>query len=169
MTKRFYRWAVILGVIAMSVVAGLIFFVYTCNNPRDRVNVEIDRVPADVSFCCAVCETGGVRRTMKWYLWHLGPFTMDAASCSASYRFGPGPIKADVEWQFGERYGVVTRSTDGQWRITWFDADTVPIKGRNVLTGGGKVIFDLSIGQTEQLTDDQVSALGLRDVIIFDK
>jgi hypothetical protein len=164
MARRLYRWPIVLGVIALSVVAGLFYFGYTCHNPRDRVHVDFVNVPGDVYFCCAACETGGVPRTMKWYIGSIGgAFTMDPANCIASSpydrRFG-GP----VEWQFGERYGVVTRSKDGKWRITWFDADTVPIKDRSVLTGGGKVVFDLSEGHTEPLTDDEVSALGLKPV-----
>jgi hypothetical protein len=94
----------------------------------------------------------------------LVPFTMHPAQCVWSEQ-NPDNPKVDwdayVRWQPGERYGVVTRSTSGIWRVTWFEANAVPIRGRLLILGGGKVAFDLSLGQTVLLPREQIRWLGL--------
>jgi len=76
-------------------------------------------------------------------------------------------------WEFGARYGVLIQTetrkvsikgepyvpADENWSILWFNAGAVPIEGRSFFTGGGKVTFDLSRGQSEPLSKEEADKL----------
>ena len=95
------------------------------------------------------------------------PFTMHPVACNWSFHDPDRPAvdwHAYVRWQPGERYGVVTRHTDGAWRVSWFGAEAVPVRGRQWLFGGGEATFDVAAGQTVPLAAEQVQTLGLDTV-----
>ena len=51
----------------------------------------------------------------------------------------------------------------GEWKVAWFPAADVPLKGRTIL-GGGEAEFDLSKAEIVPLDAKTVKALGLQDV-----
>jgi hypothetical protein len=57
----------------------------------------------------------------------------------------------------------VTRNNRGKWLITWFKPDSLPIEGRMILFGGGKVLFDVRKGKQIKLTNKELTALGLKE------
>ena len=156
-----------------AVIAAAVFWLYQSFHPSWRVRVSAINIPVGTDFASFVAESDGILSNMEWSPKseiHL-PFTMDPASCIWSIQ-NPDNPKVDwnayVRWQPGERYGVVTRNTSGTWRVTWFEAGAVPIRGRLLVLGGGEVAFDLSLGQTELMPADQVRSLGLQDVGSWD-
>lgn len=145
--------------------AVLIFLAYDCAYPRDEVRVNVTGIPDDVYFLCFVAQAHGKLHAMKWYRSHIfGPFTMSDLA-SGGDRPDASDFQDRVAWRFGERYGVITRSRDREWRITWFEAGEVPLFGRSLLTGQGTATFDLTKGQTEPLAAGDVESLGLRAVL----
>ena len=65
--------------------------------------------------------------------------TMHPARCSWSRQNPDNPKvnwDAYVRWQPGERYGVVTRTKAGIWRVSWFEANAVPLPGAMVALRG---------------------------------
>jgi hypothetical protein len=161
----------IVRVVLMSLILPLLgcgipsFLVYNCSNPRDQLEVSINGVPKGTNFACVVAESQGVTRVMDWsWSYFLGPQRSHPADHNISRRHpeapDDGPRVRATHWEFGERYGVVTRR-DGKWFVTWFNADNVPLKDRSILVGGGRVSFDLTQGRTEALPDDEVERLGL--------
>jgi hypothetical protein len=134
--------------------------------PPDRVQIEIAQIPTGVYFVALVAEfdKGEHRALNSSPPSELGPVTMHPEGYIGSFvdpnhpRVG-GPASF-VEWQEGQRYGVVTRSKDGAWRITWFNASQVPIEGRRFIFGGGRVHMDFSQGRSEVLTREAVRELG---------
>jgi len=152
--RRFLRWinAPLVLTFALSVTASLALWFYLWWNPRDWVEVTITNIPADAVLIGVVSEHNGLPEEMNCYFAKVGPFTMSPE------RFGPienkGRPKAwdyrhAVQWRFGERYGVVTTGAGQARSVTWFDAADVPLRGRNFVTGGGEVVFDLSKGVIE--------------------
>ena len=99
------------------------------------------------------------------------PFTLHPARCVWSYQNPDNPKvnwDAYVRWQPGERYGVVTRSTAGAWRVSWFEANAVPLRGRWWPFGGGEASFDVTAGQMVPLSAEQLTTLGLDKVLDSD-
>jgi hypothetical protein len=161
---------VMLGV---GVLAGAVYFVYSCSNPADRVKVTVRGLTAETYFVSLVSESVGVVQNMPWYPRHvLGPFTMHPAGCSWSYHNGPVPLGNDwnacVQWRRGERYGVVTRAKDLSWCVTWFAPESATIIGALPLLGGGQANFDLALGKTEPLPERLVQSLELTEVLAPD-
>jgi hypothetical protein len=94
------------------------------------------------------------------------PFTMRPSECglaNARFRDDSKTIdwSAPVEWQWGERYGVVTMDRTGTWRVTWFTAPDLPMKGHWFIIGNGEAYFDMSKGSSTVLTDEQRKKLRL--------
>jgi hypothetical protein len=94
---------------------------------------------------------------------------MHPAQCIWSYQDDPANPKVDwdahIRWHHGRRYGVVMRGTDGTWRVVWFAADKVPLRGNRWLLGGGSAEFDLLGKQAEPLTPDELKQLALEDAL----
>ena len=61
------RFLVPAALVALTAVAVLLFFGYTCANPRDRVMVSINHIPEGTCFACIAYESNGVLRTFRWY------------------------------------------------------------------------------------------------------
>lgn len=163
--KRVVVWVILL---AVAVAAAL--WLRSIFSPPWRVLVDITNIPTGTNFASLVVDSGGILSNMDWSPSSelATPFTMHPAQCIWSYQNPENPRvwwNAFVRWQPGERYGVVTRSTDGTWRVSWFGADSVPIEGRLWVLGGGKASFDLSAGQTVPLSAEQVKSLGLDKVL----
>lgn len=163
------RKRVVVGVILLAVAAAAALWVNNIFSPPWRVRVHIANIPKGTTFASLVAESGGTLSNMEWSPSNelSTPFTMHPAECIWSYQTPDDPKvnwHAYVRWQPGERYGLVTRSTDGTWRVSWFGADSVPIRGRLRLFGGGEVSFDVAGGQTVPLTVEQVKALGLQKI-----
>ena len=163
------RKRVVVWVILITVVAAAALWVGSIFSPPWRVRVYIANIPGGTNFASLVADSGGTLSNMEWSPnSELSmPFTMHPAQCNWSYQ-NPDNPKVDwhayVRWQPGERYGVVTRSTDGTWRVCWFETDSVPIRGRLWVLGGGEASFDVAARQTAPLPMEQVRALGLEKV-----
>lgn len=159
--QRQRRTCLLLVAIPLSLLAALIFFVYSCNNPRDRVLVTVTGVPKDVDLVFPVVESGGQISGMKAYAGGVfGPFVLSELQ-SLDKRSDAGGFGDPIAWLPGERYGMITMTNDGEWRIVWFNADAVQLTDRSLLVGGGSATFDLSRGQAEKLSDKEVTRLGL--------
>ena len=162
--KRLVVWALLLAVVA----AGA-FWTYRFFNPPWRVRVHIENIPTGTDFACLVSDSGGMARSMEWSPKSelSTPFTMHPARCVWSYQSPDHPKvnwNAHVRWEPGERYGVVTRNAADIWRVSWFEANTVPLRGRSWLFGGGEASFDVYEGQMVPLSAEQVKSLGLEKV-----
>jgi hypothetical protein len=167
---RFRRKRVVVWVSLLVIVAAGAFWAYRSFNPPWRVRVHLTNIPVGTNFVSLVADSGEALRNMEWSPnSELSvPFTMHPARCIWSFQ-NPDRPKVDwhayVRWQPGERYGVVTRSRDGTWRISWFEADSAPIRGRRWLLGGGEASFDITAGRTVPLSAEQVRTLGLDKVV----
>jgi hypothetical protein len=153
-------WPALPVVLLLGGCAGLTFFAYNCNNPRDWVVVSVTNLPGPDYYVCVVSESRGERRVMRQYYWHVYNSWTWKPSAKGRRAYSAGEVGEPLAWVFGDRYGVVTR-TDEEWRVTWFNAADVPLTGRSILRGGGRVTLDLSQGQTEPLSADEVENLGL--------
>lgn len=153
--------------VPLFILTVLVFLIYSCNHPRDRVTVTVTGAPVDVTFACPVAETRGQVQVMKLYRSHIfGPFVMSTPNSLGHPRDDDesrvaGDFSDLVAWLPGERYGVVTGTKTGRWRVTWFDARAVHLTDHSTLTGGGFVVLDLRNGQTENLTEKEAMNLGL--------
>jgi hypothetical protein len=167
MATDFHRRLIIVGVIAIFIVVGLGWCIYVGNNPGDQVTLRFYHLPDDVDSLVIVHESGGRADAMKWY-YHdeLGfPFTSKSGRPVRVYLSSNGPpgvyYGPPVQWQAGERFGVVMLIKDGTWRIAWFNAEAVPIQGRNLLGRNGQVTFDRSNSEIVSLKDEDAAAFGL--------
>jgi hypothetical protein len=130
------------------------------------VHIDIINIPVGVYFVALVVESDTRERHAldSWPPSELGPVTMPAAAYIGSFVDPNSPrvggSASFVEWREGQHYGVVTRSKDGAWRITWFHAKQVSIEGRHFLLGGGRVHIDVSEGRGEMLSGEEVEELG---------
>jgi hypothetical protein len=131
--------------------------------------------------------SGGQIRAMQYY-YEGGLFEHDllgGPEMELNLRQGYG---RNFAWEFGDRYGFLFHKVTGgppppppvvdkqivadkldipekaqprveTWRIVWFKAADFPIEGRSLLTGGGKVTFDMSQGQVEPLSEEEAEKL----------
>lgn len=153
----------------LAVVAGGALWVFLGVNPPWRVRVNVANLPVGTHYASLVADSGGTIRNMEWSPQSelMVPFTVHPAACIWSAHDPDRPEvdwPAYVRWQSGERYGVVTRHTDGTWRVTWFGAEAVPVRGQRWLLGRGEAAFDLAAGRTVPLAAERVRALGLDEV-----
>jgi hypothetical protein len=156
------------GCVALLVIiAGAISaFIYFQFHPRDRIQIGVKNIPIGTRFLCLAVEKDGKIELMDWSPYYVFPGRMAAADCAMSYRTPDdnAPIvNWYVMWEFGSRYGIVTRRTDKVWRVTWFEANEVPIQGRGFLLGEGEVAIDITKGRTEEMNTDDVRRFGFQD------
>ena len=145
-------------------IGGMATFVYFAFHPRDRVQCTVKNMPVGTRWFCLASENDGQIELMDWSPYHIFPGRMTPQSCTLSYPAEEARlVRRDVMWQFGNRYGVVTRGTDKKWRITWLNAADVPIHGRVFLFGEGEVEMDLAKGQTELMNTDDIRRFGFQD------
>jgi hypothetical protein len=144
--------------------SGGVFFLHTCNKPRDDVKVTVRNAPDGTYFVCFVVGSQGRLHGMQLYEdAFFGPVKRSPTSVTYPNGINDGTVW-QVAWEDGERYAVATRTIDGTWRITWVEDWVMLITGSSVLTAGPSVDFDLSKGKTEPLGDDAVNELNLRQV-----
>lgn len=164
------KWALVWA--AVLAVAGGALAVRWFTAPPWRVRVHVANLPAGTDFACLAAESDGTLHALDWSPPGIlpPPLTMHPAQCGWSLQRPEDP-KVDwhayVRWRPGERYGVVTR-TAGVWRVHWFDADAVPLRGRWWPVRGGEAAFDVAVGQAASLSAGQVAAMGLSDVRVGD-
>ncbi len=140
--------------------------------PPDRVKIAVTNLPPDTHFASIVAESEGVLRNMDWSV--PSPFVisfpnrMHPADCTWSLQDSRHPPRIDwdayVSWEWGTRYGVVTMSRGGVWKVTWFASEEIPLRGRVLLLGGGRAGFDLAGRASEPLPAAEVRQLGLQNV-----
>jgi hypothetical protein len=159
--------ALCVGVAALAVFALL--FYLNCV-PPNRVKVSAINIPSGSYYVSFVAMRDGKVVNMLWSgTDELGmAFTRHPLGDVWSYQLFPDRPRVDwnswVQWEFGEKYGVLTRMTDESWHIFWFDPTQVPIQGRRFLFGGGLTEFDCSKGKSEPVTMATVLDLGLAEV-----
>jgi hypothetical protein len=162
------------SLLASGILVGLgILFLLGITRPRNRVSISIRNIPGGVNCLFLVSESNGKFYKLPWSLWKFFYGSAEPVGCSLS---DCDPVRPQeihqpldddprsglhVLWVYGDRYGVVTRTTDENWHVTWFDATDVPLKERRWLSGGGRADFDLAKGKTELLTPNGVKQLGL--------
>jgi hypothetical protein len=151
--------------IGTALALGGWFYLYL--NPPDRVRISITNIPRGVDHASLAADLAGELRALDWSPKMIVSTAMHPARCIWSSQ-NPESPKVDwdayVRWRPAERYGVVTRTTDGLWSITWFDASELPVRRRLPVLGGGEVAFDVAKGRNEPLTSEQVRTLGLQPV-----
>jgi hypothetical protein len=137
-------------------------------HPPGRVQVRILCLREEVEFASCVAECNGVLKNMDWSPdeWLEPPSAMHPKDLFWSNPRGiRGRFDPYVVWKCGRRYGVVTKNTETQWQVTWFEPDALQRSSWLwYLSGRGLVTFDMSKGQTESLSDCQVEGLGLDGV-----
>lgn len=169
--KRKWRTLIFLGVLSLLAVllgTGFYFYLYFDFHPRNRVAITVADIPPGTHFLSFVIESDGKIEPMYWYSGMFRTSPMHPLECIWSFRFpDDGPIlkhKPFLVWKWGDRYGVIRRQTDKTWWVTWFEATSVPLRGRDWFFGGGAAHFPLAQGKTEPLPMEQVRRLGLGDV-----
>jgi len=154
-------------VVLVVIIGAVTVFVYYEFHPRDRVEISVQNIPLGTRFLCLISAKEGKIKLMDWSPYYIFPGRMAPGNCTMSYR-SPDDQKAianwHVMWDFGDRYGIVTRRIDKKWRITWFNAADLPLEGRGDLLGEGSVEMDLAKGQTEQVDADEIRRLGLQEM-----
>jgi hypothetical protein len=145
--------------------------IYWSLNPPGRVQVCIVGLREDVYFASCVAECNGELQNMEWSLGNLFE-PQSPVHPKDWYWSNPNVIRKShpsfnplVVWKFGRRYGVVTRNTEKQWRVTWFEPDD--LQGSSCfwyISGNGLVTFNMAKRQTETLSVCDVEGLGLDDV-----
>lgn len=167
--QRLNKYSTLISVLAV-ILACLAAFLgpYLLVNPRDRIRVNISRLPPDAIYVSLVSEANGTLQNMKFYPRSelYIPFTMHPSGCTlcdARFRDPSKTIEwsVPVEWRWGERYGLVTMDRGGTWRVTWFAANDVPFKGHWLILGNGEAYFDMSKGNTTILLEEQRKELRL--------
>ena len=149
----------------------LSFIVYLGYVPPNRVKVSAINIPSGAYYVSFVAQRDGLIVNMDW--WPLGelspPTTMHPARCNWSYQSFPDRPSvlwdAWVRWEWGQKYGVLTRMRDESWHVFWFDEKQIPLQGRKFLLGGGLAEFDCRNAESEALaTDYEIQRLGLQGV-----
>ena len=155
-------------IIAIFIGGSLCLSIYLALNPSDRVKVTTSQFPPDTMFISFVSESNGILQNMDWYPRSelMLPFTMrPSESVWSSLEFNETPKMIDwdayVKWRWGEKYGLVTRDRDGNWRITWFLPKDVPIKRHWFIIGNGEAHFDLNKGTTTHFSQEKLMELSL--------
>jgi hypothetical protein len=158
--RRFLFLSLAAVMIGLCVISCVIFAWTTCFGGPPAVTVTVTNFRPGAFYFCVVCDDEGQLCAMHWDIKYIT--RIDVPPSTDGYR-DPSwpsnqPIVRNVRWRTGTRYGVVQRSVDKQWTVTWFEAGDVPgIEERSVT-------FDLSRGRTEPLPDGALPGLELSDV-----
>jgi hypothetical protein len=166
-----YRTPWAIKALLITFVILLLLTIYFGFRLPNRVRIAVTNIPTGTRYASLVAEADGELKNMFWLVpspFLAVPSAMHPAKCVWSDQSSEGPPRVDwdafVQWEWGTRYGVVTRSETRIWHVTWFTADQVAICGRVPVFGGATAAFDLSQGQKELLPAEAVNKLGLRDV-----
>lgn len=134
-SQYFWKWCFQAFVIG-PIVVGLGLFLLTCLAaylivPTDLVGLTIGPLPADIDAFMVVAEgEQGIMPILHYELSMLSyinsdPYFHTIDQSSANQPSGPydpqpnGSLQDDVKWVSAQRYGVLMRRRDGQWRIWW--------------------------------------------------
>lgn len=154
---------------AFLIGVSVILCIYLVINPPSRIKVSASHLPTDTLFVSLVSKSRGTIKNMDFYLRSelIIPFTMEPSDCGWAKPehddlWRTTGWKAYVQWEWGEQYGVVTMRGDNIWRVTWFPASEVPIKGHWLILGNGEAQFDISKGNTTVLSEIQRKELHLK-------
>ena len=139
-------------------------------NPYNEVTTDIRGIPPNTDFVCLVAETDDGPQAMEWSLAKVFPFSMHPDDCTvSSLLVGESNHHANVRWIFSERIGVLCRTNDREWIVSWFAPPKGQPRDRSFLFGGGSVTIDLSNADTTQaMTADQLRALGMNYSLTHD-
>lgn len=165
-TRRWVFWPVI-AVLTLLVIGGCGLLGFTTCNPRDLVTVSIKNIPPNTRFLSLAALTDNGPVTMQWaspYPIRIGPPEAWDPAEWGPYAIEHPELEWQTYWRTGQKYGVVMQTRKGEWKVAWFPAAEVPVRGRNWLGGEGQVEFDLSKAEVVPLDADTVRALGLQDV-----
>jgi hypothetical protein len=125
--------------IAFLLVASVCWFIYQAISPSDWVRVTVGPFPADTDRWCLVVEDMEGVQSLKWYTAMVTAFAEDP-SMIGGFRLPDNSKSAtdDIQWREAQRYGVLIRSQDKEWRLVWARSEHVikPSILRYVFGGG---------------------------------
>ncbi len=143
-------------IVLLFVVAGLAMGslkVYLFFSPADRVAVSVHGLPPNTRWLCLIAETATEPVALGWYRTKVYPFVVSPPGSTLG-RFEKDPFVDWVQWRNGQRYGVLTRTLDREWKVWWFDVPDVPLRGRLWILGGGRVELQLTHGRRPETPRD---------------
>ena len=140
---------------------------YRFFNPYDKVTTNIQGLPVNADFVCMVADTDDGLKAMEWSLAKVLPFSMHPdRSTVSSLVHGKTSHHANVRWIFSKRVGVLHRTADRAWTVSWFDPPASQPEGRSFLFGGGSVTMDLSnTNNQQQMSTEQLRSLGMEHAL----
>ena len=163
MAIRKKRTRRIVGLVLIVVCIAVFYGGYRLFNPYDEVATDIRGIPPNTDFVCLIAETDDGQQAMEWSLAKVLPFSMHPDGCTVSSLLdGETSHRAKVRWVFSQRIGVLCRTSDRQWNVSWFDSPKSQPKNRSFLFGGGSITIDVSnADNTQSITADQLRTLGM--------
>jgi hypothetical protein len=150
---------VIAAVACLSVIYGAI----RCYCPYDEVQIAITGTPTDTDFLCLVADKPSGAEAMLWSLKKVLPFTMHPDKCTVSFVYNEDRvIRRPVRWVSSDRVGVLRRTKDRKWFISWYDPPKSNLKGRWFLFGRGSWEVDLrDADEVQPVNEDTLRAMGM--------
>ena len=89
----------------------------------------------------------------------LNPDRVKLSSASLDFN---GVLKAPVLWIYSKRIGILIKSPDPQWKVSWISSDKVKRKDHSLWFGRGSVLIDLSDAEeTESMSLERLKRLGM--------
>jgi hypothetical protein len=145
--------------------------------PYDEVQLDIHSLPLNTSFVCLVATTDAGPTVVNWTHTNMlgGRAAMHPDSCSISsvkwytkWKLSH-EFSAPVQWIYSQRIGILIKTADGQWNVSWFGKDKTELKGHSLLFGRGSVAFDVSnADETEPMSTAQLEKLGMKYSLAHD-
>ena len=163
MTNRKNRTLLIAGIALVLIVLALTYCGCRFFHPYDEVVTHIEGIPSDTTFVCLVADSKHGPNVMEWSLAKVFPFSMHPDRCTVSSLYtGETARHAKVLWIDSKRIGVLHRTTEGKWKIAWFQPPRAEVRHRSFLFGGGSVMLDVSSADAnEPMTVEQLRLLGM--------
>jgi len=166
--RRRTRWIALAVLIPLSLIAAASLFVYTCRNPSDHVTVTLTGLSDNTEFAFVILRTDNAIEAMHLYR----PSSLGWPSPRHPARFtswfqiiGRNPeLKCPMQWRTAQLYGIAMRSKDRRWQVAWLPAESVKLRNRLPILGGGEVTLNASLGRIDALSDAEVRSLGLDGV-----
>ena len=134
--------------------------------PHDEVQIQIRGLPPDISFVCLVATTDIGPVALNWTHTNMlgGRATQHPDHCTMSFidQNLSGDFIAPLQWIHAQRIGILIKTTDRQWRVSWFSKDKAELKGHSLLFGRGSVAFDFSnADENEPMSLARLEKLGM--------
>ena len=135
-------------------------------HPYDEVRLSIRGLPSTFSLVCLIAETQKGLTAMNWTGTNmlggrqlLNPDRVKLSSASLDFN---GVLKAPVLWIYSKRIGILIKSPDPQWKVSWISSDKVKRKDHSLWFGRGSVLIDLSDAEeTESMSLERLKRLGM--------